>query len=38
MDLKKYPKTKSFLETTGMTIDEAFVFTENEIKKIEQKK
>ncbi len=34
--LRKYPKTKHFLETTGMTLDQALIFTEIEIKKLER--
>lgn len=34
--LEKYPKTKHFLETTGMTLDQALIFTEREITKLKQ--
>jgi hypothetical protein len=33
--LDKYPKTKKFLEETGMTIDQALIWTEQEIKKLQ---
>jgi hypothetical protein len=35
--LSKYPRTKKFLEKTGMTLDQALIFTEIELKKLEEK-
>ena len=32
--LDKYPRTKRFLQETGMTLDEALIFTEIEISKL----
>lgn len=37
IDLSKYPKTKKLLERTGMTLDQALIWTENEQKKQEKK-
>ena len=34
--LDKYPRTKHFLQKTGMTLDQALIFTEIEIKKLEE--
>ncbi len=33
---QKYPLTKKFLEASGMTLDQALIFTEIEIKKLER--
>ena len=31
--LDKYPRAKQFLEETGMTLDQALIWTEQELKK-----
>jgi hypothetical protein len=31
--LSKYPRTKAFLEKTGMTLDQAFIWIELELEK-----
>ena len=33
MDFDKYPRTKRFLEETGMTLDQTFIWVETECKK-----
>ena len=33
MDLLKYPKTKRLLEETGMTLEQALIWTEKELEK-----
>lgn len=32
----KYPRTKHFLETTGMSLDQALIFTEIEVNKLKK--
>jgi len=34
--LDKYPRTKRFLKETGYSLDQALIFTESELKKIEK--
>ncbi len=37
MDLSKYPRTKQFLEETNMTLEQAMIWTENELQKKKSK-
>lgn len=37
MNLDKFPRAKQLLETTGMTLDQALIWTENELKKQQEK-
>lgn len=37
MDFKKeYPRTYAFLQRTGMTLDQALIWTKEEMKKLEE--
>ena len=36
MYLNKYPRTQQFLQDTGMSLDQALVWTEEELNKIKQ--
>jgi hypothetical protein len=36
IDMLKFPRTKKFLEETHMTLDDALIWTEIEIKKMEE--
>lgn len=36
--LSKYPRTKRLMEETGMSIEQAFIWTECEVEKLRKKK
>ena len=35
LDWTKYPKTKTLMDSTGMTLDQVLIFTENALKKLQ---